>query len=114
MQFSELTSLSDEALVHKELQLERELLELRFRHKTNQLRDSSSLKKVRRDIARCRTAQRSREREQGLARDALRNAHRGTFSAAQGTASVAAAGAGFLQGMAERFGGGEESQEGQE
>ena len=84
-------ALSDEKLVHRELDLERQLLDLSFRKRTGQLEDTSKLGKVRRDIARVRTAERARERVQGLTKDALRGLHRGTWSpAAASEATVAA------------------------
>ena len=105
MNFNELTSLDDAALVHKELQLERDLLELRFRLKTNQLDDTASISKIRKDIARLRTAQRNRERAQGLPKNALRNSHRGSFKAGGGVVSEAvASSSAFLKGISEKLG----------
>jgi large subunit ribosomal protein L29 len=109
MKFNELTSLGDEAIVHKELQMERDLLELRFRLKTNQLDDTATISKLRKDIARLRTAQRERERAQGLPKNALRNNHRSTFRAGGGVAAEAvASSSGFLKGITEKFGGDQE------
>lgn len=105
MKFSELTTLADEVIVHKELQLERDLLELRFRLKTNQLDDTATIHKVRKDIARLRTAQRERERAQGLPKNHLRNNHRSTFRAGDGDAAEGvASSSGFLKGITEKFG----------
>ena len=104
MKYNELTSLDDAALVHKEMQLERDLIELRFRLKTNQLDDTASIRKIRKDIARIRTAQRERERAQGLPSNALRNAHRGSFKSSGGAlAEAAASSATFLKGISEKF-----------
>jgi large subunit ribosomal protein L29 len=109
MKYSELTSLGDEAIVHKELQMERDLLELRFRLKTNQLDDTATIHKLRKDIARLRTAQRERERAQGLPKNALRNSHRSTFRPGDGaTAEAVASSSGFLKGITEKFGGDQE------
>jgi len=109
MKYSELTSLGDEAIVHKELQLERDLLELRFRLKTNQLDDTATIHKIRKDIARLRTAQRERERAQGLPKNALRNNHRTSFRPGDaGAAEAVASSSGFLKGIAEKFGGDQE------
>ena len=66
MSIADLKNLDDKALVHRELQLERELLDARFRMKTNQLEDTSKLAKIRKGIARARTLQREREIEQSL------------------------------------------------
>jgi large subunit ribosomal protein L29 len=104
MNFKDLASLGDEALVHKELQLERDLLELRFRLKTNQLDNTASIRKIRKDIARLRTAQRDRERSAGIPLDSLRNQHRGTFTAGAAEAAAASS-SGFLKGITEKFGG---------
>ena len=94
--------LDDKALVHRELQLERELLEARFRGKTGQLEDTSMLAKVRKDIARARTAQREREIEQSLNPNALRDLHRSTFTpGAVGVGAGAGAG-GFLKGIVDK------------
>ena len=113
MKYAEIKELSDEQLVHKELQLERDMIALRFLHKTQQLEDTSKIGKLRKDIARLRTAQREREASQGLSRDALRNQHRGSFQPGAGAGSIADASAGFLQDMASKMGvGGDESQDG--
>ena len=108
----DLKSLSDEALVHHELRLERELIDASFRHQTSQLDDTSRLKKLRRGIARARTEERSRERANGLNTDALRNTHRGSFTMDQGgaLASAAEASSGFLKGIAGKLGIGEDGQ----
>jgi large subunit ribosomal protein L29 len=104
----DLQALSDEALVHHELQLERDLVRRNFAHKTNQLENTAELKVLRRDIARTRTEERTREVAQGLAKDALRNRFRATFKpdvAASSTDSAAQGGTGgFLSGIANKFG----------
>jgi len=102
MQYSKLTELTDEALVHRELQLERELMEIRFRQKTGQLEDSSKLGKLRKEVARARTVQRGRERGQNLNSNALRDMHRGSFKA--GTVNVEGDGSegGFLKGIVDK------------
>jgi large subunit ribosomal protein L29 len=103
----DIKALSDEALVHHELQLERDLVRKNFAHATNQLEDTASVKKVRRAIARIRTEQRSRELANGLGKDALRNAHRASFkpdAAAAAAAPTEQAAGGFLAGIADKFG----------
>jgi ribosomal protein L29 len=100
-------ALSDEALVHHELQLERDLVRKNFAHSTNQLDDTASVKKVRRGIARARTEQRARELANGLGKDALRNQYRTTFkpdAAAAAAESTEQAAGGFLAGIADKFG----------
>ena len=90
-----LSSLSKEQLVHRELELERELVTSRFRLHTNQLEDTSKLGKIRKDIARLQTAARMRERAEGLGRNALRDLYSPTFRA--GAAAAPADSGSFLQ-----------------
>jgi large subunit ribosomal protein L29 len=106
MNAAEINSLSDEQLVHHELQLERDLIELRFRNNdaNSQLDDTSKLRKIRKDIARLRTAQRTRELAAELPKDALRNTHRRTFKAGAALVSGGSAGGSFLQGFASQAG----------
>ena len=79
---TELKALSDEELVHAELQLDRDLIALRFRKNSNQLRDVMQIKQVRRNIARTRTDQRRREIEAQQAMNTLLEMHRASFKAA--------------------------------
>jgi len=58
---SELRDLSDDELADQIDELEGELFSLRFQDATGQLEDTSRLKEVRRDIARCKTIRRERE-----------------------------------------------------
>lgn len=95
MKKTELSSLSNEQLVHRELELERELVTSRFRLHTNQLEDTSKLGKIRKDIARLQTAARARERAEGLGRNALRDLHSPTFKA--GVSAAPADSGSFLQ-----------------
>jgi len=103
MTAAEFQAMSDEQLVHNELQVERELLASSFRLKTGQLENTASLSVMRKQIARLRTAQRQRELAQGLARDTLRNRYRGTFQASALVAAAAGAG-GFVKGMVDKIG----------
>lgn len=98
MNYSELTSLSDEQLVHRELSLERDLITARFRLYTNQLDDTASIAKLRKAIARCRTAARAREAEQGLSKNSLRDRYSSTFTASTPAGETAASGD-FLKGF---------------
>jgi large subunit ribosomal protein L29 len=111
MDVAELKALTDEQLIHKELQLERDLIELRFRHRdqNNQLEDTSKLRKIRKDIARLRTLQRGRELAAGLPKNGLRNAHRGSFRPGAALVSGGSAGGAFLQGIASKMGVGEQA-----
>lgn len=108
MKYAELSKFSDEELVHRELALEREYTGTRFRLYTNQLEDSSRLKKIRREIAQLRTAERERERAQGLAKDSLRDRFAASFKVTElAGGSDGAAEGGFLQGIVDKFGGNE-------
>ena len=49
------TDLTDEQLVHKVLQVERDLVTARFKHSMNQLENTARLRVLRRDIARLQT-----------------------------------------------------------
>lgn len=100
-----LDTLSDEQLVHRELQLERELIAAGFRHRTGQLEDTESLGRTRREIARARTAQRQRELAQGLAKDALRRQYRPTFDPQAAEAAAGGASGGFVKGIVDKLGG---------
>jgi len=102
MQYAKMSELSDEALVHRELQLERELIDTRFRSKTGQLEDSSRLAKLRKDVARTRTAQREREQSQKLSANALRDQHRGSFKPGAVSTGEGTAAGGFLKGIVDK------------
>jgi len=117
MSATDLNGMTDEQLVHRELSLERELIEQSFRHRAGTLDDVSQLKKLRRNIARARNVQRSRELAAGLHKDALRNNFRHTFKPAagevEGAGGAPAQAGGFLKNIADRFGiGGDEKSDG--
>ncbi|RME20159.1 MAG: 50S ribosomal protein L29 [Deltaproteobacteria bacterium] len=101
-----LDALTDEQLVHRELELERELLAAGFRLRTGQLEDTSRLRRLRRDIARIRTAERARELSQGLPKDSLRNRYRGSFQpGAVAESGESASSGGFIKGLVDKMGG---------
>jgi large subunit ribosomal protein L29 len=102
MSIADLKNMDDKALVHRELQLERELLDAQFRLKTNQLEDTSKVAKLRKGIARARTVQRERELEQSLNPNTLRDMHRGTFVVAKLGAGGDGAAGGFLKGIVDK------------
>ena len=99
MKVSELASLGDEQLVHKELELERAMMSHTFRHRLGQLENTSVLKNTRRDIARVQTMLVSREREGELQRGSLKARYRSSFTPVQGGTAAAAAGDDFLKGI---------------
>lgn len=112
MKYAEMNALTDEKLVHREVELERQLLELSFRKRTGQLEDTSKLSKVRKDIARARTLERRREVAQGLPKDALRGRYASTWTPAQPEGEqtpeqAPAARRGFLRGVLDKIKGSE-------
>ena len=102
MSVADLKKLDDKGLVHRELQLERELLDAQFRIKTNQLEDTSKLAKLRKGIARARTLQREREIEQSLSPNALRDLHRSSFTPGAVGVDGAGSAGGFLKGIVDK------------
>lgn len=80
---SDLEALSDESLVHAELQLDRDLVGLRFQKKAGTLRNIMQPRVLRKNIARVRTEQRKRERSSDLPKNALRDEHRVSFVASE-------------------------------
>ncbi|NOY25855.1 MAG: 50S ribosomal protein L29 [Oligoflexia bacterium] len=100
-----LKKLDDEALVHAELQLERDLITASFRLRTGQLDDTSSIGRVRRDLARSRTLQRQRELDHGLAKDSLRSRYRPTFQPSVPETEGTDGSGGFLKGLVDKISG---------
>jgi ribosomal protein L29 len=103
VKYDELKALSDEALVHKELSLERLLLQHQFRHRLGQLENTSVLKSTRRDIARAQTELATREATAGENKGTLRARHAGTFTP-EAPSAPAESGGGFLKGLTEQPG----------
>lgn len=83
MNMSEIKELTDEQLVHKELSLERKLIDARIKKSFGTLEDSSFFAKIRKDIARIQTEVTIRQKAQGLARNALKALYRRSFVAEQ-------------------------------
>jgi large subunit ribosomal protein L29 len=111
---SEINQMTDEKLVHRELDLERQLVQFNFQHRSGQLDDHSVLSKTRKAIAQSRTEQRRRELEGGLSKDHLRRTHRPTFKPSTELGGAVEAAGGFLQGIKGKLGieeDGEESSE---
>lgn len=101
----DLKSMSDEQLVHQGLQFERDLMSARFRLHTQQLEDTSTLQKLRRNIARVQTQLRAREQEQGLRKNALRDQHAPSFSPSKGESQEESGG--MLAGIVDKMKGSE-------
>lgn len=97
--------LTDQDLVNKVATVERDLVAMRFRHSTNQLENTASLRSLRKEIARLRTEARVREVAQGLGKDGLFAKHRAEVGAAEEKAPAAKGG--FLQGIVDRISGNE-------
>ena len=79
MKMSEVKDLSDEQLVHKELELERKFIDARFKKQFNTLEDSSVFSKIRKTIARLQTEQTRRQADQKLPKNGLKMLHAKTF-----------------------------------
>jgi large subunit ribosomal protein L29 len=110
MNVADLRNFDDQQLVHEELRLERSLISARFALKTGQLDDTSQMGKIRKDIARLRTVQREREREQGLPSNSLREKYRSSFDPKAQAAAPEASGSaskGFLKGIVDKVKGNE-------
>jgi ribosomal protein L29 len=106
MKMEDIRALSDQELVHQELQLERDLIQARFSKKLESQDDSSVFAKFRKDIARLRTEQRTREMKmsQKVGRNHLRNLHRSSFEVSSGGSSGgSSSGAGFLKGLSAKL-----------
>jgi ribosomal protein L29 len=71
--------ISDQELVHTELQLDRDLVDLRFAKQMGTLKETHKFKVIRREIARLRTEQVARENARGIAKNTLRDQYRGSF-----------------------------------
>ncbi|MAA79500.1 MAG: 50S ribosomal protein L29 [Deltaproteobacteria bacterium] len=100
MKMSEIAALTDEQLVHTELSLERKLIDARIKKSFGTLEDSSVFAKIRKDIARIQTESTSREKKQGLAKNALKAQFRKTFVA---TNESEESGGNFLQDIADKL-----------
>ena len=100
MKMSEIAALTDEQLVHTELSLERKLIDARIKKSFGTLEDSSVFAKIRKDIARIQTESTSREKKQGLAKNALKAQYRKTFVATNETEE---SGGNFLQDIADKL-----------
>ena len=83
MKMSEIRELTDEQLVHKELALERQLIDARFKKQFGTLEDTSVFSKIRKDIARLQTEQSKRQAEQNLGKNGLKMLHSKTFNPSQ-------------------------------
>ena len=102
MDYKDFQALTDEQLVHKGLQIERDLIAARFALQTNQLADTSAVGKYRKDLARVQTSLRERERAAGQGRNHLSALYGKTFQPAVSSEN-AGEGAGFLKGIVDKI-----------
>ena len=103
-----MADLSDADLVHRVLQIERDLVAARFKHSLSQLENTSRLRVLRREIARLRTEARTREIAAGRSRDSLLGEHRKSFAGQPAAPAEAATGkpaerGGFLAGIVDKL-----------
>jgi ribosomal protein L29 len=98
MSTAKLSELSDEQLVHSELNSQRELAAHQLRHATGKLENNSLLGKTRRAIARAQGEIRRREIAAELANGSLRAKHLGSYRPAAIGAAPEAGGS-FLKNM---------------
>jgi large subunit ribosomal protein L29 len=100
-----MTEMTDEQLVEKLRTRERELVAARFTHSMNQLENTASLRVIRKDIARLKSAARTRELAQGLQKGSLIATHRAPSEteAAAAQAAPAAKRGGFLKGIVDKL-----------
>jgi large subunit ribosomal protein L29 len=98
------TDLTDEQIVHRALETERELVTKRFQHKLNRLENHAQLGDLRRDIARLQTEARRREIAASAPKGTLFARHKSTFTAtAAGSSAAPAEKGGFLSGIVDRL-----------
>lgn len=100
MKMSEIKSLSDEELVHKELSLERSLIDARIKKSFGTLEDTSSFAKIRKDIARIQTETTSREKAQSIEKNGLKAKFRKSFVPTKATEEASGD---FLQDIADKL-----------
>jgi ribosomal protein L29 len=98
MKFNELTSLSDEQLVHKELGLQTALMTSLLRHRLGKLVNTGLIRDARRDIARVQTLLTQREQAAGLGKGALKAQFQSSYQP-EAAAETEAAGSGFLKSL---------------
>ena len=80
----QLADMSDEKLVHAELQLDRDLVTLRFQKRAGNGKNIHKLKQARRAIARLKTEQTAREKAAGLAKGAFHAQYKESFQPLDG------------------------------
>jgi len=94
---------SDEQLVHRMLEVERDLVAARFKHSMNNLENTASIGVMRKEIARLKTEAARREREGGLSKNTLFDRHARSFGATEAPSAAAADKGGFLSGIVDKL-----------
>ena len=102
MKMAEIKEFSDEQLVHQELLIERQIIDARFQKQMGTLENTAVFSGFRKDIARLRTEQRRREKEQDLPKNAFRAKYSGGFSFESNETSSPAS-EGFLKGISDKL-----------
>ena len=97
------TDMTDEQLVHRMLQVERDLVAARFKHSMNQLENTSKLGVLRKEIAQLKTEAGRRESTTGLAKNALIDRHSKSFGVARSGGGAVAEKGGFLSGIVDKL-----------
>lgn len=98
------TDIADADLVRTLAEKQHALVTARFAHSMSRLENTSTLRVIRRDIARLKTELRKRELAAGLGRDALLAQHAVAPEVARGGSSEEGASGGFLAGVVDKLG----------
>lgn len=97
-----INTLDDAALVTELARKERALVQARFSLSMNRLEDTSSLRVMRRDVARIKTELRRRELAEGLSKDTLIARHK-VDPSTLGDGDGGAASGGLLSGVVDKL-----------
>ena len=98
-----ITDYSDEQLVHRMLEVERDLVSARFKHSMNQLENTAAIGSMRKEIAQLKTEAGRREREGGLPKNSLFDRHAQSAGSSAGSTSASAEKGGFLSGIVDKL-----------
>lgn len=102
MKMTEITELSDEQLVHQELTIERQIVDARFQKQMGTLENTAVFSGFRKDIARLRTEQRRREKQNNLPKNSFRSKYSGSFTHTVDQSSSTES-EGFLKGISDKL-----------
>lgn len=96
-------SMTDASLGQRLAEIERELVRKRFQHSMGQLENTSTLRTLRKEVARIKTEAGRREREQDLPRESLLVKNRSVAQNAAPNASEESSEGGFLKGIVDKL-----------